>query len=871
MIPLARSLRFSWCAATLLLGSAAGSWSASATWTGLVDGNWTDAGNWNPSVPGSIIITNTNSDVATFNNNANTVITVDAIRNLTRLQFSTGAGAFTFNSGNFYFAAGSNNGTPTSIVLDRGVTANQVINSNINALRTADGANGFGFTNNSPTATLTLNGNITGNLFATATTTRLTLDGAGNGIINGVIADGTGALSVVKSGSGTWTFTGQNTYTGSTSLADGRLILDFRDAGAPANNIISSSSQLVLGLGSPALAGSRTFEIIGKANTANVQTFNGYSAGIGANHLNLSTSGITGSLTINLGLGTNSTSRGSGTSLDISTSSGVTINTTTANSVAGTLNGIVTLNGTDFAANNGSGQIVAFTNYVANTATTLNTTGNQVVDMSGGTDTTLTGTGQNVLAGLRFNDAAARTITLQHDARMLVLGGGAAAGPILVTANVGANLTKITGGLLAGISSRDLLVLQNNTLGDLQIDSRITSLNANSLAFTKSGEGTVILTSNNTYTSNTFINEGKVTITGDATTGNTQTLTTTAGSNVITGVDTTGLFIGQRVSGLNVSVTNAGALIASAVWITAIDSVAGTVTLSSVVPATVGADPVIPVAGSGDVIFGNSGALGTMVATNAVQIGAGAALQIGNGGTTGSLVAGQGITNNGTVIFNRSNTLTFANVITGSGGVTQAGTGTTVLEEDHTYTGATLVSSGTILIDGSASASAATVNSGGTLGGSGTIGSITLNANGSLAPGNGSLDTFSTNNGDLLWNGQASGSFAQLKFDLNTLNDSSDRLALGSGILDKGTGSFFKFDFLGTGGLGFTYTLIEFGSTDFNVADFSYTNLAAGLAGEFVLNANSLQFTVTAIPEPSTALLLAGGLMAVVLIRRRSA
>jgi len=121
----------------------------------------------------------------------------------------------------------------------------------------------------------------------------------------------------------------------------------------------------------------------------------------------------------------------------------------------------------------------------------------------------------------------------------------------------------------------------------------------------------------------------------------------------------------------------------------------------------------------------------------------GGTLQIGNGGTTGSLSPGSAITNNATLRFNRSNTITqgtdFSSVIAGTGALVQAGSGTTILTGTNTYTGVTTVNAGTLLINspGSlASGSAVTVNNGGTLGGNGTInGTVTVAAGGHIAPG----------------------------------------------------------------------------------------------------------------------------------------
>src|SRR3546814_10108724 len=66
-------------------------------------------------------------------------------------------------------------------------------------------------------------------------------------------------------------------------------------------------------------------------------------------------------------------------------------------------------------------------------------------------------------------------------------------------------------------------------------------------------------------------------------------------------------------------------------------------------------------------------------------------LFIGGGGTTGSVVSS--IFNNfGTLGFNRSNSLTYAGTIVGTGAVNQVGAGTTTLTGNNSYTGATTIS-----------------------------------------------------------------------------------------------------------------------------------------------------------------------------------
>lgn len=90
----------------------------------------------------------------------------------------------------------------------------------------------------------------------------------------------------------------------------------------------------------------------------------------------------------------------------------------------------------------------------------------------------------------------------------------------------------------------------------------------------------------------------------------------------------------------------------------------------------------------------------TVIADNNVTVSSttinNGTLQIGDGGTTGEL-AGD-ITNNSILAINRSDTFTLSNVITGSGQIHQNGTGTTIITGENSYSGDTVISSGTLQI-----------------------------------------------------------------------------------------------------------------------------------------------------------------------------
>ena len=95
--------------------------------------------------------------------------------------------------------------------------------------------------------------------------------------------------------------------------------------------------------------------------------------------------------------------------------------------------------------------------------------------------------------------------------------------------------------------------------------------------------------------------------------------------------------------------------------------------------------------------------VGANTYTGGTVIGGGT-LQLGNGGTAGSIVGD--VTNDGALVFDRSDVQNFTGVISGSGTVTQAGTGTTILTGANTYTGGTVISGGTLQLgNGGASGS----------------------------------------------------------------------------------------------------------------------------------------------------------------------
>src|SRR6516165_1635899 len=143
---------------------------------------------------------------------------------------------------------------------------------------------------------------------------------------------------------------------------------------------------------------------------------------------------------------------------------------------------------------------------------------------------------------------------------------------------------------------------------------------------------------------------------------------------------------------------------------------------------------------------------GVVNSPGATSIGAGSTLNLGTGGLAGAIVT-PAIANAGQIIANFTDTLTLAAVISGAGTLSKAGPGTLILTGNNTYTDATTINGGTLIVNGSIADSTVTVNAGGRLGGTGTLGNTIING-GTLSPGN-SIGTL-TVNGNLTMTAAAS-------------------------------------------------------------------------------------------------------------------
>ena len=144
----------------------------------------------------------------------------------------------------------------------------------------------------------------------------------------------------------------------------------------------------------------------------------------------------------------------------------------------------MTCNAVDWALVNSSGDIVPLSSNGGYTPDLWLSTANTDVTAA---DIVLPNATTN---SLRFNTAITNSVTLSG-ANTITTGG------VLVTTNVGANNSTITGGSLTSGNGQDMIVFQNNQQGSLIIASQLTDNGGTSIGFTLTGGGVTSLTNTN--------------------------------------------------------------------------------------------------------------------------------------------------------------------------------------------------------------------------------------------------------------------------------------------------------------------------------------------------------------------------------------
>ena len=417
------------------------------------------------------------------------------------------------------------------------------------------------------------------------------------------------------------------------------------------------------------------------------------------------------------------------------------------------------------------------------------------------------------------------------------------------------------------------LVLAQIIVGGNGSNTTDSTVYSGSQSLVKTGSNTVTLSGNNTYTGKTTINAGTLvlgagssillgwksdidinngstlsiggsrfdlsqsasarTITFGSTGGN--TIATGTGVNVVDWAGNTYRTTGgarnfiSGPSGFNI---NAGAT-------ATLDVARGTDATSDL---TVSLDfwNAGNIAKTGTGILTLSGA-NTYTGTTTISAGT---LRVGDGGTTGGLGTGH-VTNNATLVVDRNNSYVLSNTISGSGSLVQAGTGTTTISGNNTFTGGTTVNAGTLMLGAAqrlADTGALTLN-GGTfnLGGfSELVGAVTL-AGGSITNGTLIGSSYDLRSGNVA--AVLAGSGALTKSTTNTVtlyagNSYTGGTTINAGTLALGANNRLAYQGALTVNLGGTFDL---GGFDQEVSSFILAGGALSGTGTLSSGIHNLQ------------------------------
>jgi fibronectin-binding autotransporter adhesin len=200
-----------------------------------------------------------------------------------------------------------------------------------------------------------------------------------------------------------------------------------------------------------------------------------------------------------------------------------------------------------------------------------------------------------------------------------------------------------------------------------------------------------------------------------------------------------------------------------------------------------------------------------------------------------------------------------------AGNFVKTGMGTQILSGVNTYTGTTRVNQGTLIIDGTHNAAGLiTVAAGATLGGSGSVGSLVVENDATLAPGN-SAGNLRLNNLTL---NQTSVMALELSAPDDLYNPASDFLTVVGDVDLWGVINITPLAGFGAPVPGDRWLIMTYGG---GLADNGVTiGSAPGGADKYVIDtsSNGLVYINVVVPESGTGALLAIGLL-VLLARRR--
>ncbi len=654
---------------------------------------------------------------------------------------------------------------------------------------------------------------------------------------------GSSATAFTKAGIGSLTITGDNIYTGATSvIGGGALVLDYNSGNV--TKFTNTPAALTLGAASAGTSlnqgtggGTITLKAGAQTETVSATTLN-----FGGTFITRDT----GTSKINF----NAIARLAGGTISFADATIATTDTNNfgASGVNGILGGWATV-GNNWAVSANTGAADTAITALGSYTPYVNTGGVATTNYSlSGSNTVAAG--GNAVGTLKITDTGAGQSLALGDNNLTITSTSATAlGGLMYAGGTNGNY-EISGGLgRISTSTAGQEIIFAVQSGNLTVSALIGgSGSANSV--TKSGAGTMIISRGSSYTGALRVNEGVVRL----------TTASAAGANQ-------GGIVVQNGAALELS----GGI-------------------------TVGSLENLFLTGSG---ISNGGALRNVSGANNYQ----AVVTLGIGGARINNDAAGALTLTGGLATNIAGNVTFGGVgnttvqtvgIIGGGGLTKDGTGTLTLSATNSYIGATTVSDGKLLINGSTSStSLVSVAAAGTLGGSGTVGGHTT-ISGTHSPGN--SPGLITHSGNLTYEAGANVLWELVANSVGSRGTNFDGINVGATLDFNGattlnlnfnfgasavewSDTFWATSYTGTGGWlvysGAT-TLTDFGNLSLNAPsawlDETGDTLASARSGSsfgLFQDGNNIYLNYSAVPEPRAALL--GGLGMLMLLRRRRA
>lgn len=585
---------------------------------------------------------------------------------------------------------------------------------------------------------------------------------AGGHVSNAITSIVSGSGGIRKTGTGTWTLSGNNTYTGTTTVAAGSLVFT---TAVPGPMQIDAGAMLTLNNGGLSLSyiekpisGDGILTIDCPNATTHLRTNSTFSG----------TTLITANSTLTFG-GGNAGGIATG-SLAGPIVMGTNAQFSLLRSNTLTYGGAISGPGSIFKNNGGTTALTGSSTFSGGTRiyggliefTNLDNLGSGTVRLDGGGIRWAAGSTVDLSGRLAplgdgsylFNNGGGTFDTNGNDVTLAsVLSGSTRSG------GVGGGLTKLGTGTLSlaaantypgttTISAGALRIGTGGTTGSIASASVVNNAllvfdRADDFTFgipisgtgglLMQGGGRLILTSSNSFTGTASVASGTLAVGNGGTAGSLTGDIANAGAVVFNRSDAvtyagafsgTGTVVKAGVGTLSLTGSSTGSgnvTVAAGTLSIGAGGTSGSLAAPVVNQATVvfnrsdASTYAGAISGTGGVVKSGSGLLsllGDNTFTAPLTI-TGGTVGIGSGGTSGSIVAD--VITGGVLAFNRSDAVTFAGTISGTGSLAMVGPGSLTLSGSNSYTGLTTISTGTL-----------------TIGTGGTVGSI---ASGTVANG----------------------------------------------------------------------------------------------------------------------------------------